>query len=109
MNKGKKIKRSDTNKLIKTMLITVILVTILMATTIVAFADAKDAVGTLADEIFGIVKVVGVVVGLFGIITLGMSISSHDATQRVGGLMLLAGGALVFFAQDLLETMGLTY
>lgn len=109
MKKVRKIKRTDTNQLIKIMLFILVATVTLMSTTLVAFADAKDAVGALADEVFGIAQVIGVLIAFFGIIVFGMSFSSHDPTQKVGGILLVAGGVLIFFGEDLLAVMGLKY
>lgn len=110
MKKVKKIKHAPTTgEMIRTMLSVILIVTLLLSSTIVAFADAKNAVEKLADEVFGIVKVVGVLVALAGMIMFGMSFQSHDGAQKVGGALLIAGGALIYFAEDILTTMGISY
>lgn len=110
MKKIKKIKRPlTTRQLFKIMLSVICIAALLMSSTIVAFADAKNAVEKLADQVFAIVKVVGVLVALLGMIMFGMSFQSHDSTQKVGGALLVAGGALIYFAEDILTTMGISY
>ena len=58
--------------------------------------------GSLTDFLFGIVKIVGIVSVLFGIVQVGLSISNHDPSQRAQGFMFLAGGVIVFFAPEII-------
>ncbi len=58
--------------------------------------------GSLTDFLFGIVKIVGAVATLFGLVQLGLSISNHDPSQRSQGFLFIAGGVIVFFAPEIL-------
>ena len=57
----------------------------------------------LIDFIGGVVKVVGVVAVLFGVVQLGLSIANHDPSQRAQGFLFIAGGVIVFFAPELIS------
>ena len=57
----------------------------------------------LIDFMGGVVKVVGVVAVLFGVVQLGLSIANHDPSQRAQGFLFIAGGVIVFFAPELIS------
>ena len=42
----------------------------------------------------------------WGIVQVGMSIQSHDASQRTQGLLCLFGGLLITFAKEILTLIG---
>ena len=39
---------------------------------------------------------------LFGVVQVGLSVKSHDATQRSQGFLTFLGGVIIAFAQDIL-------
>ncbi len=53
-----------------------------------ASGDPLDIVNNLSDFIFSIIKALGVIILGWGIVQVGMSIQSHDASQRTQGLPL---------------------
>ena len=54
-----------------------------------------------------IVSVVLAVLGVaFGIVQLGMSIQSHDASQRTQGILCVFGGLLIAFSKEILSAIG---
>ena len=60
----------------------------------------------LSDFIFNIIKAVGVIVLGWGIVQVGMSIQSHDASQRTQGFLCLFGGLMIAFAKEILTAIG---
>ena len=42
----------------------------------------------------------------WGVVQLGMSIQSHDASQRTQGILCLFGGLLIAFAKEILTAIG---
>ena len=77
--------------------------------TVPAFAASSDPlsiVGNLSDFIFSIIKAVGVIILGWGIVQVGMSIQSHDASQRTQGFLCLFGGLMIAFAKEILTTIG---
>ena len=79
------------------------------AMTCPAFAAGSDPltiVNNLSDFIFSIIKAVGVIVLGWGIVQVGMSIQSHDASQRTQGFLCLFGGLMIAFAKEILTTIG---
>ena len=70
-----------------------------------AFAadDPISIVNNLSNFIFGLIKAVGMIILGFGIVQVGMSLKSHDPTQRANGIMTLAGGIVITFAKEILN------
>jgi len=67
-----------------------------------------EAINNLSSMLFGIIKAVGVIAALFGVVQLAMSISSHDSGQRITGFMALLSGLLMFFAKEILALIGVS-
>lgn len=42
----------------------------------------------------------------WGIVQLGMSIQSHDASQRTQGILCVFGGLIIAFSKEILTTIG---
>ena len=68
-----------------------------------AGSDPLDIVNSLSDFIFSIIKALGVIILGWGV---GMSIQSHDASQRTQGFLCLFGGLMIAFAKEILTTIG---
>ena len=69
-------------------------------------SDPLTIVNNLSDFIFSIIKAVGVIVLGWGIVQVGMSIQSHDASQRTQGFLCLFGGLMIAFAKEILSAIG---
>lgn len=52
------------------------------------------------------IKAIGIIILGWGIVQVGMSIQSHDASQRTQGLLCLFGGLLITFAKEILTLIG---
>ena len=74
-----------------------------------AFAEGGDPltiVNNLSDFIFSAIKAIGVIILGWGIVQVGMSIQSHDASQRSQGFLCLFGGLVIAFAKEILTMIG---
>ena len=71
-----------------------------------AGGDPLDIVNNLSDFIFSIIKALGVIILGWGIVQVGMSIQSHDASQRTQGFLCLFGGLMIAFAKEILTAIG---
>lgn len=71
-----------------------------------AGSDPLTIVSGLSDFIFNIIKAIGVIILGWGIVQVGMSIQSHDASQRTQGFLCLFGGLMIAFAKEILTTIG---
>ena len=70
-----------------------------------AFAAAGDpitVVNNLSDFIFGLIRAIGLILLGFGIVQIGLSLKSHDPSQRANGFLTLAGGVIITFAKEIL-------
>lgn len=77
--------------------------------TVPAFAAGSDPltiVNNLSTFIFSIIKALGVIILGWGIVQVGMSFQSHDASQRTQGFLCLFGGLMIAFAKEVLTTIG---
>lgn len=72
------------------------------ATTVFAANDPITVVNNLSDFIFGLVRAVGMIMLGFGIVQIGLSLKSHDPSQRANGFLTLAGGVVITFAKEIL-------
>ena len=84
-------------------------VTLLLAVTAVPALAADDpltVVNNLSDFIFSAIKAIGIIILGWGIVQVGMSIQSHDASQRSQGFLCLFGGLVIAFAKEILSAIG---
>ena len=54
------------------------------------------------DFIFGLIRAIGLILLGFGIVQVGLSLKSHDPSQRANGFLTLAGGVIITFAKEIL-------
>ena len=81
----------------------VILLFVLQASNVFAADDPIAVVNNLSNFIFGLIRAVGMIILGFGVVQVGMSLKSHDPTQRANGIMTLAGGIVITFAKEILS------
>lgn len=77
--------------------------------TTTAFAAGTDpltVVDNLSDFIFSAIKAIGIIILGWGIVQVGMSVQSHDASQRSQGFLCLFGGLVIAFAKEILTAIG---
>lgn len=77
--------------------------TIFQQVNVFASDDPLAVVNNLSNFIFGLIRTVGMIILGFGIVQVGMSLKSHDPTQRANGIMTLAGGIVITFAKEILN------
>ena len=68
-----------------------------------ATGDPISAVNNLSDFIFSLIRAIGIILLGFGIVQVGMSLKSHDPSQRANGFLTLAGGIIIAFAKEILD------
>jgi len=83
----------------------VVAVTALCSMGITAFAanDPIAVVNNLSNFIFGLIRAIGMILLGFGIVQVGLSLKSHDPSQRANGFLTLAGGIIITFAKEILD------
>jgi uncharacterized membrane protein YidH (DUF202 family) len=52
--------------------------------------------------LFGLIRAIGLILLGFGIVQIGLSLKSHDPSQRANGFLTLAGGVIITFAKGIL-------
>ena len=62
--------------------------------------DPLTVVNNLSTFIFGLIRAVGLILLGWGI---GLSLQSHDPSQRSNGFLTLAGGIVITFAKEILD------
>ena len=83
-------------------LMAVLLISVL---TVPIFAETNDpieVVNNLSDFMFGLVRAVGMIMLGFAVVQIGLSLKSHDPSQRANGFLTLAGGVVITFAKEIL-------
>lgn len=67
--------------------VTVMATALLVGTSMTAFAasDPLTVVNNLSDFIFGLIRAVGMILLGFGVVQIGLSLKSHDPSQRANG------------------------
>ena len=83
----------------------VMALTLVMGMSVTAFAASTDPLGVinnLSDFIFGRIRAVGIILLGWGIVQVGLSLQSHDPSQRSNGFLTLAGGVVITFAKEIL-------
>ena len=66
-------------------------------------ADPLASINSLSDFIFSAIKAIGIILLGFGIVQIGLSLKSHDASQRANGFLTFFGGVIIEFAKDILD------
>lgn len=65
--------------------------------------EVEVVINNLSEFIFGVIRAIGMILLGFGIVQLGLSLKSHDPSQRANGFMTLAGGIIITFAKEILD------
>ena len=72
-------------------------------TPIYAANDPVTVVNNFSDFMFGLIRAIGMILLGFGIVQVGLSLKSHDPSQRANGFLTLAGGVIITFAKEILD------
>ncbi|MCI9506035.1 MAG: formate hydrogenlyase [Oscillospiraceae bacterium] len=64
--------------------------------------DPLTVVTNLSNFIFSLIRAVGMILLGFGVLQVGMSLKSHDPSQRANGIMTVAGGIVITFTKEIL-------
>lgn len=75
-------------------------------TMVLSAGTGVEEVDSMFDNLYsfisGVVRIIGILVGLFGLVQIGISFFQHDASQRIQGFMFLAGGIVILFSPQIL-------
>ena len=78
---------------------------LILSFTTTAFAtnDPLEVINNLSEFIFGLIRAIGMILLAFGIVQVGLSLKSHDPSQRANGFLTLAGGIIITFTKEILN------
>lgn len=65
--------------------------------------EAVTAIENMRKIIETVVKAIGGILAVWGMVQVGLSFSQHDASQRAQGFLQLAGGIMIIFAPELIK------
>lgn len=74
-----------------------------LGVTVFAEGDPVAVVNNLSTFIFGLIRAVGMILLGFGVVQVGLSLKSHDPSQRANGFLTVAGGIIITFAKEILD------
>ena len=104
MKKNNKIEKITTTlRKTKMVLMVMAVVMCMMTNTVLAAGDPLSTINGLSDFIFSAIKAIGLILLGFGIVQIGLSLKSHDASQRANGFLTFFGGVIIAFAKDILD------
>lgn len=72
------------------------------AATAFAAGDPISTVNNLSTFIFSLIRAIGLILLGLGIMQVGLSLKSHDPSQRANGFLTLAGGIIITFTKEIL-------
>lgn len=98
----RKLPMSRRAKRVMAVYVAMVLMLTLGAGTAFAANDPLTVVNNLSDFIFGLIRAIGMILLGFGIVQVGLSLKSHDPSQRANGFLTLAGGVIITFAKEIL-------
>ena len=68
-----------------------------------ADGDPLQVINNLSTFIFSLIRAIGLILLGFGIVQIGLSLKSHDPSQRANGFLTLAGGVIIMFSKEILD------
>ena len=89
-------------KLNKIKICIVLLAIATMATPVYA-DDPLATINNLSTFIFAAIRAIGVILLGWGVVQIGMSLQSHDPSQRTNGFLTFFGGLLIAFSKPILD------
>lgn len=79
-----------------------VLVAMVTAVPALAANDPLSVINNLSDFIFSLIRAIGLILLGFGILQVGLSLKSHDPSQRANGMLTVAGGIVITFTKEIL-------
>lgn len=79
---------------------------ILLTVPALAADDPLTTINNLSNFVFDAIRALGVIILGWGIVQIGMSLQSHDSSQRTNGFLGFFGGLLIAFSKTILTTIG---
>ena len=83
-------------------LFAVVVLVFSITTTAFAADDPLAVVNNFSEIIFGLIRAIGIILLAFGIVQVGLSLKSHDPSQRANGFLTLPGGIIITITKEIL-------
>lgn len=83
-----------------------ILVSMILLIPVMVYAEGTDPLTTinnLSAFVFAAIKAIGIIILGWGVVQIGLSLQSHDASQRSNGFLTFFGGLVIAFAKEILD------
>lgn len=94
------------DKVVRGYLVTCLAVILIVFGAVPVHAAGGDPIATinnLSTFIFSAIRAIGIIILGFGIVQIGLSLKSHDASQRANGFLTFFGGVVITFAKNILD------
>lgn len=98
--------KKDKHRLLRITAIVYVAIVLTMtfgANIVCADSDPLAVINNLSTFIFALVRAIGLILLGFGIVQVGLSLKSHDPSQRANGFLTLAGGVIITCAKEILD------
>ena len=79
----------------------------LTAVTPVFANDPIATINNMSDFIFSAIRAIGIIILAWGVVQIGMSLQSHDPSQRTNGFLTFFGGLVIALAKEILGLIGI--
>ena len=89
-------------RIVMTIYVGMVLAMTLGAGLVFADGDPITVVNNLSEFIFSLIRAIGLILLGLGIMQVGLSLKSHDPSQRANGFLTLAGGIIITFTKEIL-------
>ena len=95
------------NKIKKIIIYLAIVIMSIVITPVNVFAanDPLSAINNLSDMLFNVARVVGIVMILYSMFQIGTSLSSHDPSLRLNGVLTFVGGVLIALSKEIINAI----
>lgn len=67
--------------------------------------DVLLVIQNLTDLMFTLLRAIGIILVGFGLLQVGLSLQSHDPSQRSNAFMFIAGGLIIVFIKQILSVI----
>lgn len=101
----KKSELGRRGRLLFTVYAVLVLVVTMFTASCYAANDPIAVINNLSTFIFSLIRAIGLILLGFGIVQVGLSLKAHDPSQRANGFMTLAGGVIITFTKEILNTI----
>ena len=83
-------------------LLAAVFMLVLALPVLAAPSDPLAVINNLSSFIFSLIRAIGLILLGFGILQVGLSLKSHDPSQRANGMLTVSGVVFITFTQEIL-------